>query len=347
MQLECIISPLLAWYRENARELPWRSNISPYRTWISEIMLQQTRVETVIPYYERFLARLPGVADLASVSDDTLMKLWEGLGYYSRARNLKKAAVLLMEKYQGVFPDSAEEIQALPGIGEYTAGAISSIAFGKPIPAVDGNVLRVICRLTGCRMDISDAGTKKMIRNRLLEIYPAENPGDFTQALMELGAVVCLPNSRPHCDLCPLRDMCVARADGCESELPVKSRSKKRKIEEKTVLLIGCGNLIALRKRAEKGLLAGLWEFPLLDGFVSDREVLDLLKASGIPATHIRSGVEASHIFTHLEWHMRSFYVGTDKTGGDFVWVSREELTTQIALPSAFRAFFRHLLKSG
>ena len=339
MKLNEITEPLLHWYQAHARTLPWRENISPYRTWISEIMLQQTRVDTVIPYYERFLNELPTVADLAAVPETRLLKLWEGLGYYSRARNLQKAARCVMEKFDGEFPSSYDDILSLPGIGEYTAGAIASIAFGLPVPAVDGNVLRVVCRLTGDRRDIADPKTKNSIREALRNIYPSENCGDFTQSLMELGATVCLPNGAPRCESCPLAELCTARAKSTVMEIPVKARQKARKIEEKTVLLITCGDQIAIRRRAGEGLLAGLWEFPMLPGHCSAEEAAAFLEEAGFQVKELEKSVSARHIFSHLEWHMRGFRVECAAMPSGFTWVTRRCLKEETALPTAFKAF--------
>jgi A/G-specific adenine glycosylase len=341
MQLKPITEPLLRWYRLNARELPWRKNISPYRTWVSEIMLQQTRVDTVIPYYERFLSELPTLEALASVPEERLLKLWEGLGYYSRARNLQKAARAVVEKHGGVFPAEYPDILALPGIGEYTAGAIASIAFGKPVPAVDGNVLRVICRLTGSRRDLADPKTKAEIRGALQDIYPAEHCGDFTQSLMELGATVCLPNGAPRCGGCPLAEFCTARKDGTTGEIPVKAPKKGRKIELKTVLLLFCGDQVAVRRRAGQGLLAGLWEFPMLDGHPGRAEILEYLRQSGIAVNELSESVTAKHIFSHLEWHMNGWRAECASTDGpaELIWTTRQRLKQEITLPTAFKAF--------
>ncbi len=336
MKLHEITEPLLNWYRVNARVLPWRENTAPYRVWISEIMLQQTRVDTVIPYYERFLAELPMVESLAEVPEPRLLKLWEGLGYYSRARNLQRAAQAVMSKHGGVFPAKYEDLLALPGIGEYTAGAIASIAFNQPIPAVDGNVLRVVSRLTGSRSDIADLKTKAAVTESLRKIYPREHCGDFTQSLMELGATVCLPNGAPKCDVCPLADLCVARADGTVMEIPVKAPKKARKIEEKAVLLLFHGGKVALRRRAGQGLLAGLWEFPMLEGHPDEKEIAAQLK---IKISRIEKSVNAKHIFSHLEWHMQGWRIDCADEAPEFIWVTADQLKNEITLPTAFKAF--------
>ena len=227
--------PLLAWYQANARRLPWRENPTPYRVWVSEMMLQQTRVAAAIPYYLRFLEALPTLEDLAACPRERLMKLWQGLGYYSRAANLQKAAQLVVERYGGRLPADAGALRALPGVGDYTAGAVASIAFGLPCPAVDGNVLRVLARLTANRQDIALPGTKKDCAAALVQIIPRDCPGDFNQALMDLGATVCLPNGQPLCAQCPLRGLCRARALGLQAELPLREKRTARRLEALTV----------------------------------------------------------------------------------------------------------------
>ena len=230
--------PLLLWYRENARVLPWRSDPTPYRVWISEIMLQQTRVAAVLDFYRRFLEAVPTVADLAALPEDALMKLWQGLGYYSRARNLQKAARQIMENFGGVFPNTYDGIRSLAGVGDYTAGAVASIAFGLPVPAVDGNVLRVVTRVTGDAGDITAPAVKRRITEALRQIIPTEAPGQFNQAMMELGATVCLPNGAPLCGRCPAAEFCRARLEDRIGQLPVKAPKKARRIERRSVYLI-------------------------------------------------------------------------------------------------------------
>ena len=264
---------LLAWYEDNRRELPWREDASPYRVWISEIMLQQTRIEAVLGYFERFLRELPDVRSLAEAEEDRVMKLWEGLGYYSRARTLIKTARLCCEEYGGELPASYEELLALPGIGPYTAGAIGSIAYSLPVPAVDGNVLRVISRLLADDSDISAERTKRRAKELLTEILPKDAPGEFNQAVMELGERICIPNGAPLCGECPAAACCLAHQQGREMAFPVKAGKKARRVEQMTVLVIRCGSRFAIRKRPESGLLAGLYELPWLPGHVSRREV--------------------------------------------------------------------------
>ena len=345
-KLKSMITPLLSWYEKNERPLPWRKDPTPYHVWISEIMLQQTRIEAVIPYYERFLKEIPDVASLAAVPDDKLMKLWEGLGYYSRARNLKKAALTVMEKYDGKLPDSAEELRRLSGIGDYTAGAIASISFGKPEPAVDGNVLRVIMRYLGKTDDIALQSTKKETAHALRSVYPSgKSAKNLTQAIMELGESVCIPNGQPKCEFCPLAALCAAKAENLTDSIPVKSPKKPRKQEPKTVFLLSCRGKYAIRKRPEAGLLAKLWEFPNTEQKLSEEEALAYLSSLGLSPIGIASCGEAVHIFTHIEWHMTGYTAECLYPTEDFVWKSSEEILSDYAIPSAFRAYVSHIKK--
>ncbi|HNX13837.1 MAG TPA: A/G-specific adenine glycosylase [Oscillospiraceae bacterium] len=337
--LKPIVAPLLGWYGENARVLPWRENTDPYRVWVSEIMLQQTRVETVIPYYNRFLTVLPDIEALAECDEQALLKLWEGLGYYSRVRNLQKAAQVIVQKFGGRFPDEFDDILSLPGIGTYTAGAISSICFEKPIPAVDGNVLRVLSRVLGSEADIALPEVKTKFTELLRQIYPKGHCGDFTQALMELGAMVCLPNGMPQCMVCPLAALCEANRTGRQAELPNKSKKAPRKKEEKTVFLLICGDKIALQKRPEGVLLGGLWEFPNVPGHLTPKQAKEVLAQWNIEAVSVEKGPRKKHIFTHIEWEMTSYLVSCENMPGQFTWVTREELANNLALPSAFQGF--------
>lgn len=342
---EDLVAPLLSWYRENRRILPWREGKDPYRIWISEIMLQQTRIEAVIPYYHRFLSELPNVAALASADDERLMKLWEGLGYYSRVRNLKAAAKTVMSEHGGVIPQDFSSLRALSGIGDYTAGAIASIAFGKPEPAVDGNVLRVIMRLTGREDDISESKTKKAVTEWLRAIYPnGADAGDLTEGIMELGENICIPAGIPKCADCPLRTLCVAHKETLWSELPKKSPKKERRVETLTVLLLRYGDRIALRKRPADGLLAGLWEFPNLSGKLSLDETERALLHMGIHSHDLRTCGDASHIFTHITWNMTGIAVTCDGLSDGFVWFTREELEHEVAIPTAFRFYLKQIL---
>ena len=342
------VQALLLWYQQNKRDLPWRHTSDPYRIWISEIMLQQTRVEAVKPYYARFLEAAPDVTSLAELPEEKLMKLWEGLGYYSRARNLQKAARAVVENHGGVMPKTYEELLKLPGIGEYTAGAVASIAYGIRVPAVDGNVLRVLARVSGTDADITLPETKKEFQEKLSPVVPAE-AGDFTQSLIELGATVCAPNREPMCDVCPLAHCCVAYREGKTNEIPVRSPKKPRRVEEKTVFLIRDGDRTALGKRPNKGLLSGLYELPNIDGHLSEDEVLAHLRSLGFEPLRIQKIESAKHIFTHIEWHMIAYDVritpefdGLHGQSG-MLLVPNEELHRRYAIPSAFGAYVKYL----
>ena len=330
---------LLPWYREHRRELPWRQTKEPYPIWLSEIMLQQTRVEAVKGYYARFLAALPTVQALAACDDDTLHKLWEGLGYYSRVRNLKKAAQVIVERYDGEFPRAYSDVLALPGIGEYTAGAVCSIAFDQPTPAVDGNVLRVFARLTDDPSPIDLPAVKARTRASLAAVYPKE-AGEFTQALMELGATLCGPNRKPECEHCPCRAICLGFRNGTAEALPVKSPKKERRQEDRTVFIFRCDGRYALEKRPEKGLLAGLWQFPNVPGHLTTAQALSQAERMGLRPREILREVERKHIFTHIQWNMKGIYLEVSETAGSYRWLSEQEIEAQAALPTAFRLFW-------
>lgn len=351
--MDKIINPqaverLLSWYRENQRDLPWRHTNDPYRIWISEIMLQQTRVEAVKPYYARFLEACPDVRSLAEIDEERLMKLWEGLGYYSRARNLQKAARTVMEKYNGMMPRTYKELRALCGIGDYTAGAIASIAYDICVPAVDGNVLRVLSRVSGSYEDIAKQETKNAFREKLEKIVPAK-AGDFTQALIELGATVCVPNGEARCECCPLSDVCFAHRNGEIDALPVKSAKKPRRIENRTVLLIRDGDRTALCKRPPKGLLAGLYELPNVEGHIEESTLAEYIRTLGFDPLHIERIEDAKHIFTHIEWHMIAYSVRISSefdgwhAGAGMLLVPNEALHRDYAIPSAFSAYTKYL----
>ena len=330
---------LLPWYRANKRCLPWRQDREPYHVWLSEIMLQQTRVEAVKGYYARFLETLPTIGHLAVCDDDVLHKLWEGLGYYSRVRNLKKAAIQIMEDHGGQFPRKYEDIRALPGIGDYTAGAVSSICFDWKTPAVDGNVLRVVSRILEDATPIDLPAQKKKVNDLLKDIYP-EEAGEFTQALMELGATLCGPNWKPRCEECPCKDFCGGAIHGTAEQFPVKSPKKEKRMEEKTVFVFSCDGRYALRKRPDTGLLAGLWEFPNVPGKLETADALAQAEALGLRPREIYRQVERKHIFTHIRWEMRGIYIEVSEPEGDFHWRTAEEIRQDAALPTAFRQFW-------
>ncbi len=339
MELNTLPSLLLPWYQEHKRPLPWRSDREPYHVWVSEIMLQQTRVEAVKGYYARFLAQLPTIEALAACDDDTLHKLWEGLGYYSRVRNLKKAAQAVLGRHGGRFPQTHQEVLALPGIGDYTAGAICSICYDLPTPAVDGNVLRVLSRLRNDPSPIDLPATKQQVTQVLAKIYPRE-AGDFTQALMELGATICGPNKLPDCGQCPCREICQGYAKGTASSLPVKAPKKEKRQEDRTVFLLCCDGRYALEKRPKKGLLAGLWQFPNTPGQLTTEEALAFLEGLGIQPRELQRELLRKHIFTHIQWNMKGIYLEVQSCGGDFQWFTEEEINETAALPTAFRQFW-------
>ena len=340
--LEKLPRVLLPWYQENRRELPWRQDKEPYHVWLSEIMLQQTRVEAVKGYYARFLEALPTIESLANCDDGRLHKLWEGLGYYSRVRNLKKCAQVLMTSYGGEFPRSYGEILSLPGIGAYTAGAICSICFDLPTPAVDGNVLRVIARLTEDATPIDTPVFKNSIRQRLERVYP-QQAGDFTQALMELGATVCGPNKKPDCENCPCCRFCGGALHGTAEKYPVKLPKRQKKEEEKTVFILSCDGKYALQKRPDTGLLASMWQFPNCEGKLELQQALELVQQWGLTPKDILRQTERSHIFTHIRWEMRGIYMEVAAPAGEFAWLSPEKIEKEAALPTAFRQFWEEL----
>ena len=353
-QMKETVQPLVEWFRENQRDLPWRKRMDAYRVWISEIMLQQTRVEAVKPYYERFLKELPDVKALAEVPEDRLLKLWEGLGYYNRARNLKEAACQIMEKYGGRFPETYEEIRGLKGIGNYTAGAVSSFVYGVRKPAVDGNVLRVVTRITADGSDISKAGTRTKVEREVEEVIPAEAAGDFNQSLIELGAIVCVPNGEPKCGICPVSGICLTHAQGRETEFPVKAKKKERRIEKRTILVFRDNEKAAVRKRPDTGLLAGLYEFPGTEGHLKQPEVVRYAKSLGLMPIRVKKLGSAKHIFSHVEWHMVGYEVIVDEleknvrdqgaAPGEILFAELRELKEHYPMPSAFEAYMPDVL---
>ena len=345
--MENISPALLNWFYENQRVLPFRTDPSPYHVWLSEIMLQQTRVSAALPYYERFLAALPDIPALAACEEEKLNKLWEGLGYYSRVRNLQKAARIVCEQYGGELPADYDAIRALPGIGDYTAGAICSISFGIPVPAVDGNVLRVFSRLYNDPGVITDPAVKKAFTARVMEHQPPAAPGDYNQALMELGALVCVPYGAPLCEQCPLARLCQARAAGTALSLPQKAAPKARKLEDLTVALVESPAGFLIQQRPEKGLLAGLWQPLLWEGAAMTAEQLpSALTALGIHGvTEVKPIPKAKHIFSHIEWRMTGYTVTVkaQPAPDGCIWATREQLQTEYTLPGAFKAYKKRL----
>lgn len=337
--LIAMFEALIPWYEAHKRELPWRQDKEPYHVWLSEIMLQQTRVEAVKEYYRRFLTALPMIADLAEAPEEQILKLWEGLGYYNRVRNLQKAAQTICADYAGVFPSEYAQIRSLSGIGDYTAGAIASICFDAPTPAVDGNVLRVYSRLLADDANIDLQTTKKRITRKLQETYPRKNPGIATQALMELGATVCVPNGAPRCDVCPVAEICQARKQDTWRNLPVRSEKKKRKIVDKTVFVLLTEDTVALHKRSASGLLAGMWEFPNVDVKLDKQEAVTQVTGWQTEPVDLLMQTSYTHIFSHVEWHMTAYYIRCRRTNKKWKWVTKESLDETYALPSAFRPF--------
>lgn len=342
-----VTAPLLYWYAQNKRVLPWREDKEPYHIWISEIMLQQTRVEAVKGYYNRFLERLPHVRDLAEVTEDELMKLWQGLGYYNRARNLKKAAEMIERECHGRFPEEYEELLRLPGIGEYTAGAIASIAFGKPEPAADGNVYRIYTRLFADDSDITQEKVKKRIREEIKEAVPEKCPGEYNQAWMDLGAVICLPNGAPLCMECPVSKWCLAQERGDMTVFPVKSPKKKRKIQDRTVFLLEYQGKYLIQQRPKKGLLAGLWEFPAQEGRISPEQITSFLEKWNVDADEVELLGSGKHIFSHVEWHMLGYMVHLKELPQELqegmVLSSVEQIQDKYSIPSAFSVYLEEI----
>ena len=351
-----LCTSLLAWRKSapDTRDLPWRDEPTPYHVWISEIMLQQTRAAVVRGYYLRFLDALPSVRDLADVDDDALMKLWQGLGYYSRARNLKRAAEVIVREHEGQLPKDFDALLALPGIGRYTASAIASFAYGQPRPAVDGNFLRVAARVTANPIDIAKDTSKRALETALATSYPSgREAGLLNEAFMDLGATICLPNGAPLCHTCPVAQLCLAHDRGTEQNYPVKTALKARRKEKRTVLLLSCGEKIAIRKRPARGLLAGLWEYPNIDKKLNKRAVREHLEEKGFHILDIAPLPSARHIFSHIEWDLTGWAVtvadanepplmaAEDRTDApsSLLWVRREELADTYSIPAAFGYF--------
>ena len=342
-----IITPLLNWYRQNKRALPWRDQNNAYYTWVSEIMLQQTRVEAVKPYFQRFTEELPDVRALAECPEEKLLKLWEGLGYYNRVRNMQKAARVIVSEYGGDFPADYEKLLSLPGLGHYTAGAVSSIAFGIPMPAVDGNVLRVLSRVTASYEDVLKQSVKTAMEAEVKKIIPADRAGDFNQALIEIGAIVCVPNGKAKCSECPLAFLCEAYKKGIVDELPKKKVKRERRIEDRTILILKEGDRVGIRKRPSKGLLAGLYELPGLEGHLSEEEVLAQVKAWGYAPLRILPLTGAKHIFSHVEWHMTGYAISLEETENmdqeGLLFVDVKETEEHYPIPAAFAAYAEYL----
>ncbi len=342
--VQSCIPLLVNWCRAVRRPLPWRIEPTPYHVWVSEIMLQQTRIETVIPYYTRFLDALPGIEALAAVDEDALLKLWEGLGYYSRVRNLQKAARIVVTDCAGELPREAASLRKLPGIGDYTAGAIASIAYGEPEPAVDGNVLRVMTRLLARADDVMLPRTRADMAALLRAHYPrGEAAGLLTEGIMELGETVCLPNAAPKCGICPLNTLCRACLRKETEQYPVRSPKKERRMEERTVLLLRCGERYAVRKREGKGLLAGLWEFPSIPDALDETGAREAVRELGGEALSVEPCGEARHVFTHVEWRMRGWRVELETELPGLLWKTPAEIRVDCPIPTALRYYQKKL----
>ena len=342
------VPALLSWFAENGRPLPWRLDATPYHVWISEVMLQQTRIEAVIPHYEAVIRLMPDLTALAEMPEERLLKCWEGLGYYSRARNLQKAAKAVVASGESALPQTYAELIRLPGIGEYTAGAIASIAFGECVPAVDGNVLRVLSRLLNDDTDVLSPAGKKHFTAVARALVP-QTAGQFNQAIMELGETVCLPHAAPRCTVCPLAAVCRGKRAGTAADLPVRKKPRARRVEQKTVFLLLSEkeDAVLLHKRPQSGLLAGLYEFPNADGALTAEETLELLNEQGFTVYEMEKTAPAKHLFTHIEWQMSGFVarVCARDVSADCVWAGTEELMGRFALPSAFKPFLKILQK--
>ncbi len=334
---------LLKWYQKEKRNLPWRSDKEPYHVWVSEIMLQQTRIEAVLPYYRRFMEELPTITDLAYCPEEKLLKLWEGLGYYNRVRNLQKAAKIVVEEYHSAFPQTMPEILSLPGIGEYTASAISSICFNKKEAAVDGNVLRVFARVHNDFRNIEDSKVKKEIRNTIQKHLPQE-AGKFNQAMMELGETICLPNGEPKCANCPLQKKCLSYQKGTCSHLPIREKKKSTKEEKRTVYLLIYQGKVAIRKREEDALLHNLWEFPNQEGHQNKKEAESFWKEQGYVLSKIEKGPSYTHVFSHKKWNMISYFIEiSNHPNNSYQWLTKEDLEKNYAIPTAFKPFQKEL----
>lgn len=339
---DCIAPLLLAWYDQHARTLPWRGIHDPYRTWVSETMLQQTRVETVLGYYERFLNRFPTIAALAAAPEDDVLKMWEGLGYYSRARHLHQGAKQVIAQFGGEIPATVEALRTLSGVGPYTAGAIASIAFDQPVPAVDGNVIRVVSRLRGIRENVGIPSVRRALEAAAASLVPDERPGDFNQALMDLGATICLPGT-PSCERCPLRAKCDACLAGDAEDLPVLPRKNPPRVLDYAVCLIFSGDRVLMRQRTE-AMLHGLWVFPMVEGTPTLRQLSDAVrKLTKLPVRLLRGAGEARHVFTHQIWQMRLFTMSAPKDAkapDTYRFVTLEEMDA-LTIPTAMKAAVR------
>ena len=338
MDKNAFTNDILFWFDTNKRILPWRDNPSPYRVWISEIMLQQTKVSTVVPYFDRFISTLPSLESLANVEEDTLLKLWEGLGYYNRARNLQLAAKKIIDNYNGLLPSHKEELESLPGIGPYTSGAILSIAFNKKYSAVDGNVLRVFSRILEIKEDIKNPKIKRRIKDFVEETLPLKNIGNYNQALMEIGALICLPKGEPKCSICPVNSYCNAYKHNTHMRIPVLPKKKAIPKEQVTITIIRSDGKYLIEKRPNKGLLASMYQFPMMEKHLSLVEVSSMYEEA-----KIHQLPNYIHKFTHKHWHIKAYLIDIDNASNEY-YVSMEELDKEYSLPKAFN-YYKNLIK--
>ncbi|MBR2719422.1 MAG: A/G-specific adenine glycosylase [Clostridia bacterium] len=327
---------LLRWYDEHARTLPWRGIHNAYHTWVSETMLQQTRVETVLSYYQRFIDRFPTVEALAAAPEDEVLKLWEGLGYYRRARNLHRGARQVAEELGGVIPSDVKELLKISGIGEYTAGAIASIAYDRCVPAVDGNVIRVVSRVRGIRENVGIPSVKRQITQAAAELVPQERPGDFNQAMMDLGATICVPGT-PSCERCPVAEMCDACREGDAEDIPELPRKNPPKVINYDLCLIYNGDRVLMRQRTET-MLQGLWIYPMIEEHHTAKQLPALVKRRiGLPVADIQPAGEAKHVFTHQVWQMKIYTMSTTAEAPDgWRFVTLEEMQA-LTIPTAVK----------
>ena len=338
-QIEEFQHKILTWYRSHRREMPWREDPSPYRIWISEIMLQQTRVDTVIPYFNNFMEKYPTIESLANSDEDELMKYWEGLGYYSRIRNIRETALNIASNYEGKIPETFDELLKLKGIGEYTAGAIASEAFGQKVPAVDGNVFRVFARLTAKEDDLRDLKFQKRLKGAVTSVLPESQIGDFNQGLIELGALICIPKGSPKCGLCPVKDLCLSNKLNLQDKIPVKSKAKQRTVQEKTVFILQYQDKFAVRKRDDQNLLAGLFEIPNVEGFYTIDEAKIVVEEMGFVVSDLHMIKDRKVIFTHIEWILQGYYVHVENESDLYIFETKENLIRKYTLATAFREY--------
>jgi A/G-specific adenine glycosylase len=341
---EFVQEELLYWYDNEYILLPWRNDQDPYKIWVSEIMLQQTRVEAVIPYFERFIKRLPTVKDLAEIEEDELMKLWQGLGYYRRVKNMQAAAKQIMQDFHGVMPKTMKDLLTLKGIGEYTAGAIASIAYDEVAPAVDGNVLRIFARLYAVKENLRNTKVRKKVGDLYKPFLPKNRPGDFNQALMDLGRKICIPSKNPRCEECPLASNCLAYRHDLQGEIPFLEKKKARKKENITILVFHKDDKIWIRKRPNEGLLSSLYEYTTLKGHKTLEEVASYGERT---VKGIVKMPDSKHIFSHIEWSMIGYFVEVDqdKMDDQGMFVSMDDLKNKYSIPTAFKRYTTWLLK--